>query len=189
MDIAVHSRRAARARLPRGFTLLELLTTLSLMTIVATMVVPSFVDLIKDNRIVVSMNRLVTALQLARSLAVRAGDNAILCPSRNGLNCARTNQWKYGWIIFSDPNHNNRRDPGEIILRRDNHAAQLDITSGRRTYRIRYFSDGTSYFSNTTFVFCDDRGGASARAVILSNGGRPRSSDVDPYGGPLRCPH
>jgi len=38
-----------------------------------------------------------------------------------------------------------------------------------------------------SFTFCDDRGATAARAVIISQTGRPRVSQLDASGGPLTC--
>jgi hypothetical protein len=41
---------------------------------------------------------------------------------------------------------------------------------------------------NGTIVFCDARGSAHARAIIISHTGRPRVAQRDADGKPLRCP-
>jgi hypothetical protein len=38
-----------------------------------------------------------------------------------------------------------------------------------------------------TFTFCDDRGSPAARAVIISQTGRPRVSDRSAANTPLAC--
>jgi type IV fimbrial biogenesis protein FimT len=57
----------------RGFTLLELMVTIAVLAILATVGVPSFRDLIQNNRVTTQTNELVTALSFARTEAVKRG--------------------------------------------------------------------------------------------------------------------
>ena len=57
----------------RGFTLLELMVTVAVAAILATVAVPGFRDLIQNNRVTTQTNELVTALNFARTEAVKRG--------------------------------------------------------------------------------------------------------------------
>jgi hypothetical protein len=41
--------------------------------------------------------------------------------------------------------------------------------------------------TTVSFVFCDQRGNSAARAIIVSQTGRPRVAAHDAAGKPLRC--
>jgi type IV fimbrial biogenesis protein FimT len=58
------------------------------------------------------------------------------------------------------------------------------IVSNRPYYEFR---PGFRRSTNGTVVFCDRRGAAAARAVIVSYTGRPRVASRDADGRPLRC--
>lgn len=186
MDI-ITARHSVPRLHARGFTLFELLTSLSVLVVLTTLAAPPLSGMLNDNRIAARMNLLVSSLHLTRSLAIQTGGRAVMCPSPQGIQCQGTNQWSRGWIVFADSNGNNARDTNEPVARRIGPQDTLSVTSGSRSYRVRYFPNGASYFSNTTFVFCDHRGAQSARAVILSNTGRPRTSRRDPGGNALTC--
>jgi len=64
-----------------GFTLVELLITLMVLGIVATIAVPGFSRLIQSNQLTVTANDLVGALNLARSEAIRRGQSVSVTPS------------------------------------------------------------------------------------------------------------
>ncbi|UHD17899.1 GspH/FimT family pseudopilin [Thiocapsa bogorovii] len=87
-----------------GFTLLELMVTVAIAAIVLTLGVPSFRDLIQNNRATTQANALVTALSLARSEAVKRGQHVSICPSTDQATCTGGTVWDGGWIIFVDTN-------------------------------------------------------------------------------------
>lgn len=66
------------ARRGRGFTLIEMLITISLMGIVIALVAPSMRDLIATQRVRSINSELVTDLQFARTEAVRRGFNVFV---------------------------------------------------------------------------------------------------------------
>lgn len=64
-----------------GFTLVELLVTLMVLGIVATIAVPSFSWVIQSNQLTVTANDLIGALNLARSEAIRRGSSVSVVPA------------------------------------------------------------------------------------------------------------
>ena len=62
-------------KLGRGFTLLELMVAIAVLAILATVGVPSFRELIQNNRVVTQTNELVSALNFARTEAIKRGRN------------------------------------------------------------------------------------------------------------------
>ena len=61
-----------RLKSTRGFTLVELMITLALLAIVATIAVPNFVQFIRNNQVQAKADELKTSLQYARGQAVTA---------------------------------------------------------------------------------------------------------------------
>lgn len=170
-----------------GFTLAELMTTVTIASVLAFGAGPSLGTLLASNRISTSVNEFIAHIYLTRSEAIKRGHDVIMCPSEDGVTCVKTSQWENGWIVFPDENHNKLPDPGELTLRSHSRVKGVDIRSGKYRYRVKYSPLGNSYASNTTFTFCDLHGDTPAKAVILSPSGRPRSSDLDPYNKPLKC--
>lgn len=60
------------------------------------------------------------------------------------------------------------------------------ITSGNH-HPVVFQPEGGSGGANDTFTFCDTRGAAKARAIVLSNTGRARIADKRPGGKALVC--
>jgi type IV fimbrial biogenesis protein FimT len=99
-----------------GFTLLDLITTLTVLGILVAVGVPSFSSAIRNNRIAAGTNELVTALTFARSEAMKRGDTVTACPSTDGDACAASDDWSTGWFVFVDLNADGARDEVEPIL-------------------------------------------------------------------------
>lgn len=77
----------------RGFTLVELMITLTIMVLVLTLAVPSFQRLFENNRTTTQANELVTAMNLARSEAIRIGANVSVEAAAGGF--------QDGWCIHT----------------------------------------------------------------------------------------
>jgi type IV fimbrial biogenesis protein FimT len=71
-----------------GFTLIELMIVIVLVAIFVTVGVPSFQNLVSDNRLSTQANRLVSSLQLARSEAIKLRTPVSVCRSNDGSTCA-----------------------------------------------------------------------------------------------------
>lgn len=105
----------------RGFTLLELLVTVSLAAIILAMGVPSFTSMIANNRITTTANDFLGAMALARSEAIKRGQPVTLCkadfsgtaPECDSSACSSSSGdhcWEQGWLVFSDVNSNGTVD-------------------------------------------------------------------------------
>ena len=169
-----------------GITLPELLIGLAVISTVALGASGSLSHLIQENRITGEVNRFVSALQLARSEAVKHGHRVVLCPTTDGQRCGDSTAWTNGWMLFASDNR--EREPGEPLLQRGT-PLQADILmrSGNRRKRIVYQPDGSSGGSNSSFTFCDRRNRARPRVICLSNTGRPRLTRTRCDSTPVVC--
>ena len=84
-----------------GFTVIELMITVAVIAVLATIAAPSLRDLVKNARMTSLANDFMTDLNIARSEAVKRGVRTAMCTSNNGTNCTGT-PWNQGWIIFTD---------------------------------------------------------------------------------------
>lgn len=171
-----------------GFTLLEAMIAMAIVAVLATLAVPAFADLRLDAARTATVNEFFHALFLARSEAVKRGQVVSLCRSSDGQSCAAgETPWTVGWIVFVNVDRDEPaiRDPGEPVLAAYEARPSVTITSNRVTYSFRPVVQGVV---NGTILFCDRRGSAHARAIIISHTGRPRVSKRDSSGRALPCP-
>ncbi|MCS6948045.1 MAG: GspH/FimT family pseudopilin [Steroidobacteraceae bacterium] len=102
-----------------GFTLLELMVALTVLSILIAVAVPSFREIGLNSRAAAAHSDLVTALSYARSEAVRRGRNVAVCATTNFTNCTGPNGWPTGWIVFTDDSGvaGNRDGTDELLQR------------------------------------------------------------------------
>lgn len=174
-------------RFKQGFTLIELLVTIVLLGIVAGFAVPSFNQLIANNRLTSQINEVSGVIAYARSEASKMADGVVtVCASGDGTSCSGNASWDTGLIIFEDTDGDRTIDAGDGdrllrvsgALSGNNTMRILGLTSDGGSF-IQFASNGFPVPSATgnnsgTLVVCDGRGAPEARAVVLNVSGQTR---------------
>lgn len=101
----------------RGFTLIELIITLTIATILLTVAVPGMSRFINNNRLSSVTNDFLGDLNLARSEALKRGSQAGMCKG-NTSGCAGIGvAWANGWIVFADIDENETWSANDVLIR------------------------------------------------------------------------
>lgn len=171
----------------RGYSLTELVFTMAIVGGLLGWGVPTFRDIQRNSVRTREVNQFIHAVYLARSEAIKRNGVVSLCPSLDGDTCAPTGTaWNRGWIVFVNLDRDSPavRDAGEELLRVYAPWPAGNVMANRTTLSFRPFGQvGVT----ATFTFCDDRGVPAARAVIISQTGRPRVSDRSASNDALTC--
>ncbi|MGY1459557.1 GspH/FimT family pseudopilin [Luteimonas sp. A534] len=163
-------------RSPVGFTLIEVVTSLSVLSILLAVALPAFSALLEHQRTSAAMASLVSQMSHARLAAVKHRHPVVLCPSTDGLRCDTGGDWSNGWMVFVDRENRRRPTRAADLLQLDllPRSTHLHIQSSAGRSYLRYLPDGRSAGSNLSIRICN-RKGAQLGAVVVNNAGRPRT--------------
>ncbi len=162
----------------KGFTLIELVVTLSVGSILLAVAAPNYQVFVQNSRLSAQNNSFASALILAKSEAVKRSSPATVCPSTSGTACAGGTNWSNGWLVFADPDGDGVVDAGEQIIQVSPALTGGNtLSSGART-RVTFAPSGFTLGFADTFSSCDDRGATHSKALVLNNQGRLHTDTV-----------
>ncbi|MFT5372467.1 MAG: type IV fimbrial biogenesis protein FimT [Lysobacterales bacterium] len=170
-----------------GFTAMELLITLALVSILTVAGIPGMRDHILNQQIKSATALLLSDLKLARNEAISMHTWTIACPGDNITGCSSQSQWSVGWLVFADLNGDRAWQADEPLLRNTNPLDDMSALSAESRKQIRFFSGGSAPGSNTSIVFCDGRGWTKGQKIVVSNSGRMRMAALS-SSDETRCP-
>jgi len=189
-----------------GFTLIELIVTLTVAGILAAIAVPSFKTTIQNNRLATESNDLLGAMLYARSQAISGGSHDSTTPPLDVAVCASTltgtnpscdtTDWSKGWIVEGYPTAPSAAPGSATNLAPPAATATVmrvygALPSGTTLNGSAYdnnlgsvaFTSNGNISSNTPytgsmpyFILCDSRGKTFARAIYLGTSGEARVS-------------
>lgn len=162
-----------------GFTLIELMITLAVAGVLALVAVPSFVQFQRNAQLSDATSSFVSAANSARANAMKRSMNTYLVPVTG-------NDWKSGWMVYTDTNWNQTYEAGtdEVVVRHE--ALNTDISlstpgastlTGSAPYML---FNGSGYPRTKT-------GGLGGSTMIMSNTQRSISVILDPAGRLRSC--
>lgn len=161
----------------KGFTMLELMITLSIGAILATVAAPSYQSMMVQSRLSTQSNEFLTALHYSRSEAIKRGIRVTMCKSNSDKACTNGSNWQDGWIVYSDSEtagEVGKVDGSDEILRVFPGMIGSTMTASNYTNWISYLPNGSSKSSgnlpNGSFTVCNS---AQGRKIIVNNTGRP----------------
>ncbi|MEQ1557354.1 MAG: GspH/FimT family pseudopilin [Methyloglobulus sp.] len=177
----IKSDHESRPSSQMGFTLMELMITVSIAGILTGLAVPSFNAIIRSSRLTTYTNEFVTALNLARSEAVKRGMSVTVrkIDSFSSTKLVGAN-WEDGWDVFTDVNSDSKFAAGDVLIKTSGgfNASYTLRGSGLLANYVRFGPDGAS--TTGSLVLCDDSDGNgvpeanTSRLITLVTTGRVR---------------
>lgn len=176
----------------KGVTLVELMTTLAVGIVLMAVGVPMYQSITANNRIISQTNGLVTALNVAKDDAIRAGGDAgrVVCAKSTALvsqtNCGDDEDWANGWHAFTDDDGVVGAFDGSDAVIRHWEPLSGDAVITASTGVFRFLSDGSLDAGAEQTLQMGQTGSVSpARCIRVSVTGVIRTHRVE---GGLTCP-
>ena len=164
---------------PRGFTLLELLSSLVIISVMLVIAIPSFSSQIQQSNLKTTTLTLLEDIATARSKAVFTNKRVVI---------KNTGSWENGWEIFVDYNNNGIKDGNETILHSQQKLKDIRITPNKPLKKyISFIGSGESRFAGVanggglqmgTFTICAAKSG-QGYSLTLSSNGRIRMNEIE----------
>ena len=166
----------------RGFSLTELLVALAIGALLLALAGPTFTQQRARAALRSASGQTMSALHLARRLALARGQSVTVCLTSDGQRCG------FGgteWVLFANAagGTDSRREEGEELIRRWTVPSGV-IVSGTRGYAAFQGRPGAA--ATVTFEFRHAGAPGSMRGIVVSQTGRPRLVGQDQQAGPAR---
>ena len=158
----------------QGFTLIELMVTVSLVGILLAFAIPSLRDMVSNDRVTSNSNEFVTSLSLTRSEAVKRGSRVTMCRSSNGTSCLGAGDWQVGWVIFVDENNDGAFVAADILQIHDPLATSVTLPG------VGVIGSYVSFIGNGSAQKTD--GTAQSGVMTLSMNGKTRTITLTSVG-------
>jgi len=166
----------------QGFSLLELLITLTIFLVLAAVAVPDLSQSIGKHRTERKTRDLLTLLHLARNKAVTEGSLTTVCPLDEGNKCVK--DWnRFPISLFLDPQNKRELSDQTFLIRTLPATDQVNLTVApvHKSY-FQFDSLGASHGSMGNLSVCNTGDVLySAKQIVINLSGRPRMS-VDKNG-------
>lgn len=180
----------------KGFTLIEMMTTLSVLGILMSIATPSMKSFIEASRMSTVTNEIATDLFYIRSESLKRRMNVYICPIKSSSDdvcetTASVSDYTNGWLMFTDCNSNGVYDTAmtcdrdgdgtndgfELLKVHDRLANDIRIkTSGSFRQHIGYTMSGRSTNGGNVCITIASK---QSKKIIIAITGRVRIADID----------
>lgn len=174
----------SRAASGSGFTLLEALVVLAVLSTLLGLAVPGLIGLRERQQLQAQAEDFWSSLMLARAQALLHQQRVTVCAASKGV-CEPSAGWHSGWLVFVDANRNGQREADErLVQERELAPAAMRITGNTTVARlIGYGAEGRSEtlsgaFQAGTVSVCAT-GQSQGWRVVINAAGRPRLEKAD----------
>ncbi len=135
-----------------GFSLVELLFTITISSILLTLAFPVYRHLILELRLFILTDRVSSTLYYAQSEAIKRQNVITICKSKDGKSCSGT--WNDGWIVLINKNSTSSLENRQLlrIYPALSHWDFLEWHGFRSDNYLQLYPDGSS--QNGSFIVC-----------------------------------
>ena len=110
-----------------GFTLIELMVTLTIGAILMLIAIPNFTAYKRNAELTTATNTLLAGINAARNEAMKRNLYAMVVPTNNGTD------WTSGWVVFVDADRSQTHTSADTLVMSQNALMSYFTVSGNQT--------------------------------------------------------
>lgn len=160
-----------------GFTLVELLVTITIVTTLMLIATPNYIAFQRNAQLSETTNNFMGAVNIARGNALKQGKNTYLMPL-DGTN------WSSGWRVFTDVNWDQSYTSGVDELLLQNEAPNLALTITTPTGGS--LASNYLLFNGSGYPKLKE-GGMATGKIVMANPYRSSTINIDGTGRVRSC--
>lgn len=154
-----------------GFTLLELLITISLVAITISLTAPTVASIVSENQLQSTSSLIQRAISLTRTESVKRGHRVVMCLSNKEDSC--NSSTPVHLLVFADPDRTGSPSSSKDLIKLAQLPYPTVFTSYNRPF-LAFSPIGYAAGTNGTFKICHKNG--EGELLVISTLGRTRKA-------------
>lgn len=164
------------SRTNRGFTLIELIVTVSVLAILTALAAPNFADFMRRNAVETQANEFLGALRVARATAISQSRFVSICPSKNASAaepvCEDSNDYSVGWIMYTSSASRTAYAATDKLVRVAPAVTNVSLLAQDVGKIVTFDARGASTAGTLSVFLCAKRGGDAVGQSNIRAAGR-----------------
>lgn len=158
----------------KGFTLVDLLTTISIFSVILLTGMPTLTHLVEKEKLGTSSRTVQQALALAREAAALGNMPVSICASMDGTVCEK--KWGKQLVVFRDPSGNGQLAGADQVLQVLSLEAGWQVRWSAFGHKPQLTLNGLGYtqHQNGSFYLCPTTDKGLGRRIAVNKAGRGR---------------
>lgn len=171
------ARRQFNIQINLGFTLIELMMALVIISVLLGTALPAFEDYLDKQKVIAESAQLRGLLQHSRITAINNNIKITVCPTNDQIQCHQ--DWSDGYMAFVDTNGDRILGNNDELIgynQIQNEKITLRWKAFGQKYSLQWHDTGITNHQNGSFEFCFMAKPKLSRALIITKAGRIRAS-------------
>jgi len=163
-------------RSPSGFTLIELVVTVTVLAVLAGLAAPSFIDFMHRNQVASQSNEFLGTLRLARTTAITRNVFVSICPTLDaGVDnpaCAVSSDYAKGYLVYTAKEPGKAFAAGDELIKVSQAAPAVSLRAPSANKVLTFSPRGASTSGSLSLLLCARRGSEDIGESTLRVSGR-----------------